>query len=83
MFKKYSGNPILGNAEIGTLFDVYLTKQPDGILRMDYSTRKNGSLSVSFSEDGILWIAPRLTLAPDTSTGWEDSVNRNCVLRKC
>ena len=81
MFIKYSGNPIFGNAETGTLFDVYLTKQPDGTLRMDYSTRKNDSLSVSFSEDGIKWSAPRLTLAPDTSTGWEDSINRNCVLK--
>ncbi|MBQ6268337.1 MAG: hypothetical protein IJK64_11285 [Clostridia bacterium] len=81
MFRKYFGNPIFGDPEIGTLFDVYLTKQPDGMLRMDLSTRKNASLSVSFSEDGIQWSAPRLTLAPDTSTGWEDIVNRNCVLK--
>lgn len=81
MFKKFEGNPIFGNPELGTLFDVYLTALPDGRLRMDLSTRKNGALSVAFSGDGIQWTAPAITLAPDAASGWEEIVNRNCVLK--
>ncbi|MBQ9880910.1 MAG: hypothetical protein IJM45_10815 [Clostridia bacterium] len=81
MFRKYEGNPVLGDPELGTLFDVYVTPLPGGALRMDLSTRKDGSVAVSFSEDGIDWTSPRTTLGPDASSGWEDGVNRNCVLR--
>ena len=81
MFQKYQNNPIFGNPELGTLFDVYLTALPDGRLRMDLSTRKNNALSVSFSEDGVRWTDPVPTLTPDTASGWEDWVNRNCVLK--
>ncbi len=48
---------------------------------MDLSTRRNHSLSVAFSEDGIRWSEPRVTLAPDPASGWEEMVNRNCVLK--
>ena len=81
MFKKYEGNPIFGNSETGTLFDVFVTAQTGGKLRMDVSTRKNNSLSVSFSDVGIKWSEPQATLEPDESTGWENLVNRNCVLK--
>lgn len=81
MFQKFEGNPIFGNEETGTLFDVYLTALPDRTLRMDVSTRKNDSLSVSFSDDGVAWSAPRITLSPNPASGWEDLVNRNCVLK--
>ena len=81
MFHKFEGNPVFGNPELGTLFDVYLTALPDSRLRMDLSTRKNNSLSVSFSEDGLKWTAPVLTLSPCVDSGWEDMVNRNCVLK--
>lgn len=81
MFQKYHGNPIFGDAETGTLFDVYLTSQTGGRIRMDVSTRKNDSLSVSFSDDGVHWSGPRVALGPDPSSGWEDLVNRNCVLK--
>ena len=80
MFRKYKENPIFGNAGTGTLFDVYLTKSEGEAYRMDLSTRKNDSLSVSFSEDGVIWTPPRLTLSPEPASGWEDAVNRNCVL---
>ncbi len=82
MFEKYKGNPVFGNASLGTLFDVYLTALPGGRLRMDLSTRKNDSLSVAFSEDGIRWSAPVTALGPCPASGWEERVNRNCVLRR-
>ncbi len=81
MFHKYQNNPIFGNSELGTLFDVYLTAQENSRIRMDLSTRKNNCVSVSFSNDGIHWDDPVTTLGPDPASGWEDMVNRNCVLK--
>lgn len=81
IFEKFKDNPIFGSDETGTLFDVFVTTGRDGRLRMDLSTRRNNSLSVSFSDDGINWSVPQTTLPPDESSGWEDAVNRNCVLK--
>ena len=81
MFQKYPANPIYGDPQTGTLFDVYVTKQPDGRLRMDFSWRTNDTLAVAFSEDGVKWTAPRTALSPNPASGWEDLVNRNCVLK--
>ena len=81
MFRKHRGNPIYGDSETGTLFDVYVTGQADETLRMDFSWRKNHTCAVAFSEDGEHWTPPQSTLAPDPASGWEDMVNRNCVLK--
>lgn len=78
-FTKYEGNPILGNAELGTCFDV-LVQKIGGRYRMDFSWRPHASLAVTFSDDGIHWEAPQITLGPDPTTGWEDRLNRNCVV---
>ena len=81
MFQKHSANPIYGDAETGTLFDVFVTPQDGGRLRMDFSWRMHDSVAVAFSDDGIHWSAPRTTLAPNPASGWEDAINRNCVLK--
>lgn len=78
-FEKYEGNPVLGGKEMGVCFDVYVSKE-NGRYRMDFSWRTKKSLAVSFSDDGVNWSAPEITLSFDDSTGWEDHVNRNCVL---
>ncbi|MBR5113169.1 MAG: hypothetical protein IK097_07075 [Clostridia bacterium] len=79
-FRKYSGNPVFGDENTGTLFDVYVTGTQGGRLRMDLSWRTNDTAAVSFSDDGISWEPPQITYAPDKSSGWEDAINRNCVL---
>ncbi len=79
-FKKNENNPIFGSGEIGTAFDVYVTRE-ENRYRMDFSWRKKKACAVTFSDDGIHWSAPQITLAHDESTGWEDRVNRNCVLK--
>lgn len=79
LFEKYEKNPVLGGKELGTCFDVYVTKDK-GRYRMDFSWRKKKSLAVSFSDDGKKWSEPVITLAFDESTGWEDDINRNCVI---
>lgn len=79
-FVKHPENPIYGGRETGTLFDVYVTRE-NGLYRMDYSWRPKKALAVAFSEDGIHWTAPRATLECDPATGWEDDINRSCVMR--
>lgn len=82
VFTKHPGNPIYGDPiRTGTLFDVYVTAQEAGGYRMDFSWRPQKGTAVAFSRDGITWTEPRLTLACDPSSGWEDMVNRNCVLK--
>lgn len=79
IFTKYTDNPILGDEDTGSIFDAYVSKK-DNIYRMDYSWRKEKALAVSFSEDGFNWSEPYITLSSNDGSGWEDDVNRNCVL---
>ena len=78
-FIKHENNPVMGGPEMGTCFDVYVTRE-NGRYRMDFSWRPKKSLAVTFSDDGIHWEEPQITLAYDETTGWEDDLNRNCVL---
>ena len=79
-FIKNPANPIYGGPETGTLFDVYV-QNLNGRYRMDFSWRPEGALAVAFSDDGIHWTAPRMTLPSNPDSGWEDKVNRNCVVK--
>lgn len=79
-FIKYPNNPVLGSKELGTCFDVYVTKD-NGRYRMDFSWRPKKALAVTFSDDGIHWEEPQITLAPKPENGWEENINRNCVLK--
>ena len=80
-FTKDPRNPIYGDAETGTLFDVYVTRPEEGSYRMDFSWRPKDGTAAAFSEDGLAWTPPRLTLPANRDSGWEDLVNRNCVLK--
>ena len=80
-WQKYSGNPVLGGPELGTCFDVYVIKVA-GEYQMHFSWRPKKSLAVSRSTDGINWSAPEILLSPNPDSGWEDNLNRNCVLEK-
>ena len=78
-FQKYDGNPLLSE-DLGTCFDVYVTKC-GGKYRMDFSWRPQKSVAVVFSDDGIHWDEPAITLSPNHDSGWEDDINRNCVIK--
>ena len=78
-FRKYPA-PVFGDESTGTMFDAFVRKQPDGRLRMDVSWRPKESFAVTFSDDGIHWSEPVITLGPNPESGWEQIVNRNCVL---
>ena len=75
-FEKLRRNPVFGGRETGTCFDAYVSKDGERY-RMDFSWRKKKSLAVTFSDDGINWDEPQVTLGPDEASGWEENVNRN------
>jgi len=79
-FVKYRNNPVFGGKKTGTCFDVIVTAE-NGLYRMDFSWRPEQSLAVTFSSDGINWREPVITLRENPGSGWEDAVNRNCVLK--
>ena len=78
---KYSGNPVFGNAEIGTCFDVDV-QVVNGRYRMYFSWRRKDSIAYVESDDGVHWNEmPHIVFEPDSASGWEDMVNRTCVVR--
>ena len=77
-FRKNENSPVFGSPETGTMFDAYVWKQ-NGRIRMDVSWRPKSALAVTFSDDGIHWEDPVITLECDPSTG-ENNLNRNCVI---
>ena len=79
-FIKYSEAPVFGNTETGAVFDGYVWME-NGRYRMDFSWRGRKSCAVTFSDDGIHWEEPIITLEPNPESGWEDNINRNCVLK--
>ncbi len=79
-FIKNPANPIYGGPSTGTLFDVLVTRD-GGRYRMDLSWRPKKALAVAFSDDGVHWSEPEITLPCDPTTGWEDGRNRNCVIK--
>ena len=79
-WKKYSGNPVLGNEQIGTCFDVNVISQGPAKYNMYFSWRPQKSIAVSRSDDGFSWSEPKIVLAFDETSGWEDNINRSCTL---
>jgi beta-1,2-mannobiose phosphorylase / 1,2-beta-oligomannan phosphorylase len=77
---KHEANPVLGGS-LGTVFDVSLLEE-NGVLRMWFSWRPKDSIALVESADGVHWSAPIIVLGPDTSSGWEDTVNRPVVVKR-
>jgi predicted GH43/DUF377 family glycosyl hydrolase len=46
------------------------------------SWRPKKSAGLSESSDGIHWSAPQIVLAPNSSSGWEDDINRPVVVKR-
>ena len=77
---KYEGNPVLGNAELGTCFDVNVIETGSARYNMYFSWRPKKAVAISRSDDGIRWSDPVIVLECDSSSGWEDNLNRSCTL---
>ena len=81
-WKKYWGNPVLGNDELGTCFDVDVVEDDKGKYQMYFSWRPMESIAISESSDGINWSEPEIVLEPDKENGWENIVNRSSVVTR-
>lgn len=80
-WKKYEGNPVLGGPEMGTCFDIFVLEE-NGEYQMHFSWRPKKSLAVCRSTDGVHWGVPEILLSPNPESGWEDGLNRNCVIHR-
>lgn len=79
-WKKYSGNPVLGG-DLGTIFDISVLKQGNKYVMLN-SWRPKKSIALSESKDGFKWSLPIPVLEPNTTTGWEDDINRPGFIKK-
>ncbi len=77
---KYEGNPVLGNPELGTCFDVNVIPEGSARYNMYFSWRPQKAIALSRSEDGIQWTDPVIVLGCNSTSGWEDYLNRSCTL---
>lgn len=77
--KKYEKNPVLGNKETGTLFDPYVVEF-EKTLYMYVSNRKEKCIDVYTSTNGIKWENKVTVLHSNLQSGWENDVNRCCVI---
>lgn len=79
-FIKHFDRPVFGDEGTGTVFDAYVWMD-NGRYRMDFSWRPKKACAVTFSDDGIHWDEPIITLENNLCSGWEDDINRNCVIK--
>lgn len=79
---KYGNMPILGDKTTGTLFDANVIVLKNGKYRMYVSTRKNGSISMSESNNGIDWSELKVVLSNNGETEWDGTINRCSVIYK-
>jgi len=78
---KYENNPVLGG-DLGTIFDISVLKNNDGIYQMYCSWRPKKSIALSESKDGLKWSLPVVCLCFNDSSSWEKDLNRPVVLEK-
>ena len=76
---KFEGNPVFGNQELGTCFDVDVHRIGEKF-RMYFSWRPRKAIAMVEGTDGIHWGEPRIVLEPRPESGWEDRLNRSCCL---
>ena len=77
---KYEGNPVLGGPELGTCFDANVIPQGQAPYNMYFSWRPQKAIALSLSQDGVAWTQPQIVLDCDSTTGWEDIVNRSTTI---
>ena len=79
----YEGNPVLGNSELGTCFDVNVVTDGPAPYTMYFSWRKKGAIALVRSEDALKWTQePEICLEKNPSSGWETQLNRSCTVKK-
>lgn len=78
-WKKNAHNPVLGNYSSGSMFDPFVRYVDDSFV-MCVSRRKNHTLELYCSDDGICWDKIGVALSGIMNSQWESEVNRGCFL---
>jgi predicted GH43/DUF377 family glycosyl hydrolase len=78
---KYENNPVLGG-NLGTIFDISVLKNDEGVYQMYCSWRPKRSIAISESKDGLKWTLPVICLSFNDSSSWEKDLNRPVVIQK-
>lgn len=78
-WKKVGCSPVWGSCETGTMFDPYAYIE-DNMIKLVISARKDGSIIIVESIDGIHW-KNRHTILSGQTDQWDDVVNRGCVVK--
>lgn len=83
LWKSFEGNPVLGNSELGTCFDVNVVTDGPAPYTMYFSWRPKKAIALVRSEDGFNWTQePEICLDADPESGWENHINRSCTVKK-
>ncbi|HOR96888.1 MAG TPA: hypothetical protein PLZ74_00775 [Kiritimatiellia bacterium] len=83
VWEKYAGNPVLGNAKLGTCFDVNVVTNGPAPYTMYFSWRPKKAIALVRSDDALSWTQePEICLEADPTSGWEDDLNRSCTVFK-
>ena len=72
---KFEDNPVLGNSQVGTVFDPFVIKN-NSEYKMYVSWRKKGAIALSTSKDGYHWSKLKIILNKGDKNSWESIVNR-------
>jgi len=79
----FAGNPVLGNAKLGTCFDVNVVTDGPAPYTMYFSWRPKKAIALVRSTDGFAWTQePEICLEANPASGWENDLNRSCTVKK-
>ena len=80
---KYGDEPVLGDTRLGTCFDINVVTNGPAPYTMYFSWRPRKSIALVRSNDALTWTQePEFCLRENPASGWEDIVNRCCVVKK-
>lgn len=72
--------PVMGGPDVGTCFDANIISQGSSKYNLYFSWRPKRAIALSHSDDGVHWSSFDIVLQNDYTSGWEDDLNRACVL---
>ncbi len=80
---KNDKGPVLGNARLGTFFDVNVVTNGPAPYTMYFSWRTKNCIALVRSNDAQTWTQePEVCLDKNPQSRWEDIVSRSCTVKK-
>lgn len=78
---KYNGNPVLGDSNTGSMFDPVVRIISNSYV-MCVSNRREGTIELWDSYDGITWANQRQVISKGLRGEWDETINRGCLCLK-